>query len=78
MAHHHSFSFYNSHENFLFSEDFMMVKSRNDIGNVQCEMPLKQERINIRIKKYDRKQNFSIGIATKCLKRNETGPEYAE
>ena len=76
--HNHQFSFYNSHSDFLFSEDYKMAKSHSTVGNVQCEMPLKQERVNLRIKKYDRKQNLSIGIATKCLKRNETGAEYTE
>lgn len=54
-----------------------MAKSNNTVGNVQCELPIKQERINIRIKGYDRKQNLSIGLATKCVKRNETGADYS-
>lgn len=77
-THHHQFSFYNSNEKFLFSEDFMMVKSQKDTGYVQCEMPIKQERINLRIKKFDRKASCIIGIATKCQKRNEYGPEFSD
>lgn len=55
-----------------------MAKSHSTVGNVQCETPIKQERINLRIKKYDRKSNLSIGVATKCLKRNDSGPEFSE